>query len=84
MKDNIFKCPECGEATIKASGFHGNPFCWGKCYHYFKWDEIIRIKDIRQKEKRFYDLLDKGELGVLTKEEEKEYFRLKPLINTDI
>ena len=35
-----FKCPECNEQTIMSSGFNGNPFCWGKCYHYFKWEHI--------------------------------------------
>ena len=39
------------------------------------------MNNLFPKEKRFYDLLAKGEMGVLTKEEEKEYFRLKPLVN---
>lgn len=40
LQEGDYVCPECGEKTILTSGFNGNPFCWGKCYHYFGWKEI--------------------------------------------
>jgi len=34
-----------------------------------------------EKDRRFYDLVAKGEMVGLTKEEEVEYKRLKPMVN---
>ena len=41
-----YVCPECGEKTILPSGFNGNPFCWGTCYHYFRWEQIKTKKEL--------------------------------------
>lgn len=40
LEKGDYICPVCGEQTILTSGFSGNPFCWGRCYHYFNWKEI--------------------------------------------
>lgn len=43
LKEGDYVCPECGEKTILTSGFSGKPFCWGNCYHYFRWEQIPRM-----------------------------------------
>lgn len=35
----MVKCTIC-DGEIKPSGFNGNLFCWGKCYHYLSDQEI--------------------------------------------
>ena len=44
---DIYKCPKCG-GDIRASGFSGNLFCWGKCYHYLNDEEIKAAKEFAQ------------------------------------
>lgn len=36
-----FFCPEC-KGLVHASGFTGHPFCWGKCYHYFRYEDLLK------------------------------------------
>ena len=39
-----YRCPLCNSA-VHASGFNGNPFCWSKCYRYFRYEDLKRIKE---------------------------------------
>lgn len=34
-------CPLCG-GPVHSSGFSGNPFCWGKCYRYFQYADLLK------------------------------------------
>ena len=42
QKNGEWVCPKCG-GKIKASGFTGNLFCWGKCYHYLSKNEVAEL-----------------------------------------
>ena len=82
-EEGKYMCPECKEMTVLSSGFSGDPFCWGKCYHYFSWDKIQMLNDAcaggsesptsnRTREEMIKDVEIKDMMKKITKKEIKD------------